>query len=259
MARNAAVIRTIDLLGVFWRSFFIQASWSYDRLQSLGFAFALIPILRRLYPDREEFTGRLAAHMEYFNTQPYLASFVLGAAARAEEDRASGRNAAADNMELKRTLMAPLGALGDSFFWGSLKPFAASAAVAVLLAGAWWAPLLFLVLYNIAHVGLRLSLVFVGYETGGDVVALMSRYNFTRLARRYKVLSLAIIGCIAGTLSAWGTEFRIPVAVSPSFLAATGLALTLGMIVLLRIGASPVKIMIGLAAACLMLAFGGLA
>jgi PTS system mannose-specific IID component len=197
--------------------------------------------------------------MEYFNTQPYLASFVLGAAARAEEDRASGRNAAADNMELKKTLMAPLGALGDSFFWGSLKPFAASAAVAVLLAGAWWAPLLFLVLYNIAHVGLRLSLVFVGYETGGDVVALMSRYNFTRLARRYKVLSLAIIGCIAGTLSAWGTEFRIPVAVSPSFLAATGLALTLGMIVLLRIGASPVKIMIGLAAACLMLAFGGLA
>jgi len=259
MARNIEVIRTIDLLGVFWRSFFIQASWSYDRLQSLGFAFALIPILRRLYPDREEFTGRLAAHMEYFNTQPYLASFVLGAAARAEEDRASGRNAAADVVELKKNLMAPLGALGDSFFWGSLKPFAASAAVAVLLAGSWWAPLLFLVLYNIAHVGLRLSLVFVGYETGGDVVALMSRYNFTRMARRYKVLSLAIIGCIAGTLSAWGTEFRIPISVSPPFLAAAGLALTLGMIALLRVGASPVKIMIGLAAACLILAFGGFA
>jgi mannose PTS system EIID component len=259
MERNIAVIRTIDLLGVFWRSFFIQASWSYDRLQSLGFAFALIPILRRLYPDREEFAGRLAAHMEYFNTQPYLASFVLGAAARAEEDRASGRNAAADVVELKKNLMAPLGALGDSFFWGSLKPFAASAAVAVLLAGAWWSPLLVLVLYNIAHVGLRLSLVFVGYETGGDVVALMSRYNFTRLARRYKVLSLAIIGCIAGTLSAWGTEFRIPVSVSPPLLAAAGLALTLGMIALLRAGASPVKIMIGLAAACLILAFGGFA
>jgi mannose PTS system EIID component len=259
MARNIEVIRTIDLLGVFWRSFFIQASWSYDRLQSLGFAFALIPILRRLYPDREEFAGRLAAHMEYFNTQPYLASFVLGAAARAEEDRASGRNAAADVVELKKTLMAPLGALGDSFFWGSLKPFAASAAVAVLLAGAWWAPLLFLVLYNIVHVGLRLSLVFVGYATGGDVVALMARYNFTRLARRYKVLSLAIIGCITGTLSAWSTEFRIPISVSPPLLAAAGLALTLGMITLLRVGASPVKMMIGLAAACLILAFGGFA
>jgi PTS system mannose-specific IID component len=195
--------------------------------------------------------------MEYFNTQPYLASFVLGAVARAEEDRASGRNADADVAEFKKTLMAPLGALGDSFFWGSLKPFAASAAVAVLLAGAWWAPLLFLVLYNIVHVGLRLSLVFVGYETEGDVVALLSRYNFTRLARRYKVLSLAIIGCIVGTLSAWGPEFRSSVSASPLFLAAAGLALTLGMIALLRMGASPVKIMIGLAAACLILALRG--
>lgn len=259
MAHNAASIRTIDLLGVFWRSFFIQASWSYDRLQSLGFAFALIPILRRLYPDRDEFAGRLAAHMEYFNTQPYLASFVLGAAARAEEDRATGRNTAADVEELKKTLMAPLGALGDSFFWGSLKPFAASAAVAVLLTGAWWAPVLFLVLYNIVHVGLRLSLVFVGYETEGDVVILMSRYNFTRLARRYKVLSLAIIGCIVGTLTAWGPEFRTDLSVSPPLLAAAGLALTLGMIVLIRVGASPVKMMIGLAAACLILALGGFA
>jgi PTS system mannose-specific IID component len=259
MTHNAATIRTIDLLGVFWRSFFIQASWSYDRLQSLGFAFALIPILRRLYSDREVFTERLAAHMEYFNTQPYLASFVLGAAARAEEDRATGRNAAADVVEIKKTLMAPLGALGDSFFWGSLKPFAASAAVAVLLTGAWWAPLLFLALYNIVHVGLRLSLVFVGYETAGDVVALMSRYNFTRLARRYKVLSLAIVGCIVGTLSDWDPEFRSSVTFFSPLLAAAGLALTLGMIALLRVGASPVKIMIGLAAACLILALGGFA
>jgi len=226
-------------------------------MQSLGFAFALIPVLRRLYPDPEVFSGRLAAHMEYFNTQPYLASFVLGAVARAEEDLASDRKAAVDVAELKKTLMAPLGALGDSFFWGSLKPFAASAAVAVLLTGAWWAPLLFLVLYNIVHVGLRLSLVFVGYETEGDVVALLSRYNFTRLARRYKVLSLAIIGCIVGTLSAWGPEFRPSVSASPPFLAAAGLALTLGMIALLRAGASPVKIMIGLAAACLILALRG--
>jgi PTS system mannose-specific IID component len=249
----------MDLLGVFWRSFFIQASWSYDRMQSLGFAFALIPVLRRLYPDRELFTERLAVHMEYFNTQPYIASFVLGAAVKAEEDRASGRNAATDVVELKKTLMAPLGALGDSFFWGSLKPFAASAAVAVLLTGAWWAPLLFLVLYNIVHVGLRLSLVFVGYATAGDVVALMSRYRFTKLARRYKVLSLAIIGCIVGTVTAWGPEFRTDLSVSAPLLAAAGLALTLILITLLRAGASPVKLMIGLAAACLILAWGGFA
>ncbi len=257
MARDAVALRTVDLLGIFWRSFFIQASWSFDRLQSLGFAFALIPALRRLYPDPKELSSRLAVHMEYFNTQPYLASYVLGAAARAEEERASGRKPDADMTELKKNLMAPLGALGDSYFWGSLKPFAAAAAVAVLLTGAWWAPLLYLILYNVVHMVLRLTLVFVGYSTEGDVVALMSRYNFTRLARRYKVMSLAIIGCIVGTISAWSPAFRPAVAVPAPVLAAGGLAFTLAMTVLLRVGASPVKLMIGLAAACLALALGG--
>jgi mannose/fructose/N-acetylgalactosamine-specific phosphotransferase system component IID len=244
---------------VFWRSFFIQASWSYDRMQSLGFAFAMIPVLRRLYPDRSEFSARLAAHMEYFNTQPYLASFVLGAAARAEETRAAGgRGPAPDLAELKKTLMAPLGALGDSFFWGSLKPFASAVAVAVLLTGSVWAPLLFLLLFNVIHVGLRFSLVFIGYATEGDVVGLLSRYNFTRLARRYKFMSLAIIGCIVGTLSAWGPEFRHFENVPEPILAAAALAITLVLTALLRIGASPVKLMLGLAAACLALALGGM-
>jgi len=248
----------VDLLGVLWRSFFIQASWSYDRMQSLGFAFALAPVLRRLYPDRNELGERLVRHMEYFNTQPYLASFILGAAARVEEDRATGRDPAADPGELKRTLMAPLGALGDSFFWGSLKPLAAVIAVALLLGGAWWAPVLFLAVYNVAHVGLRAALVLAGYATRGEVVALLTRYNFTGLARFFKVLTLALAGAIAGTVSAWVPLFRPPVPVHGAMLTAAGVVLALGMIQLLRAGGSPVKLMLGLAAACLLLAMGGL-
>jgi len=258
MARDAVSLRTVDLLGIFWRSFFIQASWSYDRLQSLGFAFALLPALRRLYPDKAELSSRLAVHTEYFNTQPYFASFILGAAARAEEERAAGKKPDLDAAELKTNLMAPLGALGDSFFWGSLKPFAAAAAVAVLLTGAWWAPLLFLVLYNVVHVGLRFSLVFIGYSTQGDVLGLISRYSITRLARRYKVMSLAIVGCIVGTVSVWGPSFRPAMAVPAPGLAAAGLALTLVLTALLRFGATPVNLMIGLAAACLAGAWGGI-
>jgi PTS system mannose-specific IID component len=243
---------------VFWRSFFIQASWSFDRLQSLGFAFAMVPVLRRLYPDRTSFSARLNEHLEYFNTQPYLASFILGAAARAEEKRAAGKGPAADPAEIKRTLMAPLGALGDSFFWGALKPFAAAVAVATLLGGAWWAPLLYLGLYNAVHVGLRAALIFEGYRTGGDVVALLSRYQFTRMSRLFKVLSLTMVGCIAGTVTAWGPEIRPYEPASGLLLAAAVLAAVLGMIFLLRTRLSPVKLMLGLAALCLGLALGGI-
>jgi PTS system mannose-specific IID component len=255
-AAEGTKLRTVDLLGVFWRSFFIQTSWSYDRMQSLGFAFALLPVLRRLYPDRAEFASRLGAHMEYFNTQPYLASFVLGAVARKEEERAGG-SAAEDPSAVKKDLMAPLGALGDSFFWGGLKPLSAALAVAALLAGARWAPLLFLALYNVVHVGLRAALVFAGYRSGGDAAVLVSRYHLTRLARVFKALSLAVIGCIAGTAAFWAQPFHPSLPVAGPLIPAVAIAAVLGMSVLLRIGGSPLKLMIGLAALCLALVLGG--
>lgn len=224
-------------------------------MQSLGFAFALIPVLRRLYPDRRELGDRLAAHMEYFNTQPYLASFILGAAARFEEERAQGTGSDAGPSEIKRTLMAPLGAMGDSFFWGSLKPLAATVAVAALFAGLWWAPLLYLVLYNLVHVGFRAGLVFAGYALRGDVVALVVRWNFARTARLFKVLTLAVLGCIVGTITLWRPELRLPVPVPGVTLAS--LVIVLGLTALLRSGWSPLRLMVGLGVACLLLAWGG--
>jgi PTS system mannose-specific IID component len=259
MAREAKQLRTIDLLGIVWRSFFIQASWSYDRMQSLGFAFALIPALRRLYPDKEERSQRMAAHMEYFNTQPYFASFVLGAAARREEERAGGnKGSSADPAEIKAALMAPLGALGDSFFWGAFRPFVGVAAVAALFSGAWWAPLLYLVLYNAVHIYLRGSLVFAGYATSGDAVALMARYNFTRVARVLKAMTLAMLGCLLSSITVWGPSLAPVVPLPGLFLGGAALVAATGIAVLLRAGATPVKIMLGLAALCLGIALGGI-
>ena len=121
-------------------------------MQSIGFAYAIEPVLRKLYPDPAEYESRIRLHLEYFNTQPFLASYILGAVIRMEEDRAMGRDAGDDVPGLKATLMAPLGALGDSFFWGALKPLAAIVAVALLMTGYWWAPLVFLAFYNTWHV-----------------------------------------------------------------------------------------------------------
>ena len=229
-------------------------------MQTLGFAYAMLPALRRLYPDGSELTSRINLHLEYFNTQPYLASFILGAAVRLEEERASGRNRDADVRGMKAALMAALGALGDSFFWGALKPFAAAAAVAVFLACLWWAPLVFLVIYNVWHVGLRVWLLFLGYESGGDAVSLVAEFNFMKLARNLKILALSLLGGILGMLPFWRAEFRLPVpAVGPVAIAVGGLAVTFGMVALLRAGGTPAKLMLGLAAVCVILTFLGAA
>ncbi len=256
MTAAERTIRARDLIRVFARSFLIQASWSFDRMQSLGFAYAMQPALRRVYPDPDEYRARMGLHMEYFNTQPYLASFILGATVRLEEDRALGAGDQ-DIAAFKNTLMAPLGALGDSFFWGALKPLAACIAAALVLAGVWWGPLLFLVIYNSIHVWVRADMLVLGYESRGDVVQLMSRYRFTKLARLFKVITLAVLGGIIGMVPIWRSELKPLAAVPGPVIAAAGLMLTMVLVVILRKGGSPVKLMLGLAAASVALAYAG--
>jgi len=246
-----------DLLAAFGRALFLQASWSFERMQTAGFAYAIEPALKKLYPNPAEYESRMKLHLEYFNTQPYFASFILGAAIRLEQDRATGRNATADVSGFKVAMMAPLGALGDSFFWGALKPMAAVAAVAVAMTGSWWAPVLFLVLFNIWHVGLRLGMLFWGYTSGGDAVALMARYRFTKMARRFKVISLAMLGGILGMMQLWRAELRPPLGNQPVVLTLSGFLITLVLVAFMRRGGSPVKFMLGLAVFCLALAYAG--
>ena len=246
-----------DFLRVFWRALLLQASWSFDRMQTLGFAFAINPVLRKLYPDRSEHEARLKVHLEYFNTQPYFASFILGAVMRKEEERAVGGNAEIDVSSLKSALMAPLGALGDSFFWGALKPFAAVVAVSALMVGSWWAPILFLVLFNIWHVSLRIGMLLLGYRSGGDAVSLLAIYSFTKMARLFKIVSLTVLGGILGMMPAWRPELRLEYPIPGVFMAVAGMALTLGLVGVLRRGGSPIKLMFGLAIICLALAYAG--
>ena len=252
-------IGTVDLLRVFWRSLLIQASWSYDGMQSLGFSYALLPVLKKLYPDRAEFEARLRLHMEYFNTQPYLASFILGGVVRLEEERAAGSASASaiDAAGLKAALMAPLGALGDSFFWGALKPLAAVIAVALVIAGVWWAPILFLALYNLWHLGLRVSVLFWGYHSSGDALALMERYSFTRMARLFKAISLSVLGGILAGISGWRPELSPPVPLPVPVQAVAALSCTMVLVAVLRRGGSPIKLMLGLVLFCLALAYAG--
>ncbi len=124
-ARVPPRLRGDDLARATSRSLQIQALLTPERMQGPGFAFALLPALRRLYPARDDFARALSRHLAYFATHPILSGYVLGAAARLEERRAGGEpidDARIDG--LKRSLASPLAALGDPLFWVTLRPFA---------------------------------------------------------------------------------------------------------------------------------------
>ncbi len=196
-APAAGRLRRRDLWEIFFRSFFLQTTWSFQRMQNLGWLFSFWPVLRRLQPDPAKRSRDALEHLEYFNTHPYLASLVLGVAAGLEEERANGGRVNPDQIRVAKSFMSgPLAALGDTFFWATLRPLLG---VAALVAGwifafeRWWAvPALFLGFYNVLHLLVRGGGVIVGYRLKAQVGTFLMRFNLHRVVQAAYGLGLGL-------------------------------------------------------------------
>ena len=234
------------LAAVAWRANLLQATWNFERQQGLGWAFALQPVLRALYPDAATRRARLAEHTAYFNTQPTLASLALGAAAHLEEARAAGTGPDEAGMQrVKAALGSTLAALGDRLFWFSLRPFAAALGVLVALArpGTAWGAAALWIVYAGGHLGVRFLGGGGGYAAGPSVLG-----GRLRALLETVVTVLAYAGCIVlGVLVAYslapGGASR-PIAVQSALAGGLGL----GLVSAQRARPSPTQWALGLGA-----------
>ncbi|MCA9537915.1 MAG: PTS system mannose/fructose/sorbose family transporter subunit IID [Myxococcales bacterium] len=202
-ASSAAPIKTVGtgtLLRVLWRSFFFLAVTNFERMQNVGFAWCMWPALKRLYSG-EDLKAAMKRHLEFFNSHPYMASALLGAAVRFEEEVAAGRSTPDRVQMFKRCLMGPMAAIGDSFFWSSLRPFGAAWAIAGVLSDIIWAPIAFLVLYNLFHLFIRSYGLFAGYHRGEQIIERLPRLELVRFADLSHYVTGFFLG-IAGALFA---------------------------------------------------------
>lgn len=188
------------LLRVFWRSFFFLAVTNFEKMQNVGFAYCMLPALQKLYRG-EALKAAMQRHLTFFNSHPYMAGALLGAAVRIEEQIAAGERPPAQVQVFKQCTMAPMAAIGDSFFWASLRPFGAAFAIAGVLSGVEWAPVAFLVLYNMFHLGLRAYGVFAGYGCGERIIERLTRFELVRLADRTHYAAGLFLGVCAAFLA----------------------------------------------------------
>jgi PTS system mannose-specific IID component len=186
------------LVRVFWRCLFLQAAWNRRGMQNLGFAYAIAPALRALYPDAAAREEALRRHLRFFNCHPYMAAAIVGGAIHHEEKVAAGEEPGGKPLRYKETLQGPLAALGDGFFWTALRPFfGAVAAVGALLVG-WRAILGAIVVYNAIHLVLRIGLFRAGYLKGDAIVGDISRLGLPAAADRLRAAGAALCGVAAG-------------------------------------------------------------
>ncbi|MGC6416056.1 MAG: PTS system mannose/fructose/sorbose family transporter subunit IID [Bradymonadia bacterium] len=218
-AHGAVSITRWTLMRVFWRSFFLQATSNYERMQNVGFCFCLSPVLRKLYQG-SALKDALARHLVFFNSHPYMTAALLGATIRIEIQVASGERSVDDVINFKRYMMGPMAAIGDSFFWASLRPFAAAWAVMAVLSGLIWAPIAFLLLFNLCHLGIRCYGLMYGYREGEKVCERIHKLSLVKIADRTHYLAALFLGATAAIFTdrAMGSKFHLSDGVEPFLL-----------------------------------------
>lgn len=244
---RAVLMTRSTLFGIFLRSLTIQVSFNFRRMQNLGFAFALFPMIAEQRKDRRETEVFLSRHLQMFNTHPYLVSSVIGSVVRIEEEASTPESAE----ELKKTLMGPYAAIGDSFFWGALRPFSAVGAVIPALAGTLLAPLAFLLLYTPAHLWIRVKGFLEGYRCGRNGIDFIRALDLPKVSVKIRYLSLILIGSLAAVAIDTACRYRIFPAGVPG--RAAGFVLLLLVVAGIRRGVSSVKILYGMSLLCMVL------
>ncbi len=178
---------------MFIRTLFIQALWNYERMQNIGFLFALKPFLYKIYLNEGKRKEALLRHMGFFNTHPYMANMIIAIIASMEKRIAedNSNEKVSEVNAVKSAMEGPLAAIGDSFFWGTLRPLAALISISMLIllkaSDSWFEaynvliPLLFIFIYNIVHISVRFRLMFLGFILDKESIVRSSKFNFKLL------------------------------------------------------------------------------
>ncbi len=183
------------LFKVALRSFLLQASWNYRGMMSMGFLYSIAPGLDCIYEDKNTRELAYMRHFEYFNTNPYFASIVMGVTLALEEKYKDGDDKVDPEMihNTKEALMTSLAAIGDGFFWDSWRPFVAAFAIVFAAANYSFVPFLFLILYNIPHLYFRFAGIYWGYEDGMNVIRKLKSFKIPQIRQTLRMGTLVLL------------------------------------------------------------------
>ena len=186
-----------DRLAVAWRSTFLQGSWNYERMQNGGFAYAMIPALKKLYKTKEDRVDALKRHLEFFNTHPYIASPILGVTLALEEERANGAeidDAAVQGVKIG--MMGPLAGIGDPVFWFTIRPMLGALGASLAMGGSILGPILFFVAWNVIRWAFMWYTQEFGYRAGSKITEDMSGGLLQKVTRGASIMGMFVLGSL---------------------------------------------------------------
>lgn len=209
-----------DFLGMYWRhhNLFRVASW--EVLGGLGFAQAMVPIIRRFYKTKEAISEALERHLVFYNTNPWLGAIIPGVVASMEEERANGQPVTEGAISgIKVAMMGPFAGVGDSLFWATYIPIilaiSASWAQSESLALQWLAPIGVLTILGLSNLLIPYFFMRFGYRRGLNALSDLEERNLlSDLTTAATVVGQFVVGALVVQL------VSLPIRWAPSFFGA---------------------------------------
>jgi PTS system mannose-specific IID component len=174
-------------------------------MQNVGLVFILKPFFDKIYTVQERKRDALLRHISYFNTQPYMVGVIIGEVVDMEtkileSDDINKQNEIICNMNrFKNNISGPLAAIGDSFFYGELRPMLSFLSIFIMVIFASkqpeyiiLAPIVFIILYNIIHLGARISFMYEGFKYAGKSIKILVHFKSISSNVRFCVFILAL-------------------------------------------------------------------
>jgi len=196
---------------LFVRSLALQASWNNERMQNLGLLVVLLPWLRSRRRDLTFDRVFCRRHYEFFNTNPYLANFVVGGLVRVEEDHAAGALPPEVAGKVRDSLGRAFASLGDQLFWLGVRPALTMATCLAGLAGQMRVLMALVAVFALAQLALRWVSLARGYRLGFDLVDLLHHPHWHRGIAAAERAGMLLTGMTAGAYLAKVAEPGIPV------------------------------------------------
>jgi PTS system N-acetylgalactosamine-specific IID component len=243
------VLTKKDLNKMVWRSLLLQASFNYERMQAAGWLYSILPGLKKIHKNKHDLSESMKSHMEFFNTHPFLVNIIMGIVLAMEEKKQNRNTIRA----IRVAMMGPLGGIGDALFWLTLLPICVGIGASLGQDGNPMGAVIFLLIFNVVHFGLRFGLMHYGYKAGTNAISSLKE-NTKKVAHAASIVGLTVVGALTASFVKLQTNLVIHAGqakialqkdlldkVMPNLLP---LAYTLLMYYLLKKGFSPVKLII---------------
>lgn len=192
-----------ELRSVFWRSFALQGAFNYEKMQNIGYAFSMEPIIKKLYSNKDDQAKALERHLALFNCTPAMTPAILGITSAMEEQYSNKPDSMeADSINsVKAALMAPLAGVGDSLLFGTFRVIAAGIGASFAKQGSIIGPILFLLLYNIPAWLLRIYGLSYGYKWGVNSLEKIQKNGvMNEIMSIVGIIGMMVVGGMVATM-----------------------------------------------------------